>query len=76
MATGKSDNVPTSYGLLLFPQFEVLDAAGPIEALNMLSYGLDHQEIKLAVIAETLDPVSPGAIPPSTTSLQFNGQQK
>lgn len=67
---------PISYGLLLFPQFEVLDAAGPIETLNVLSFQLDHQEIELSVIAETLDPVGPGAVPPDTKSLQFNGQQK
>lgn len=67
---------PLSYGLLLFPQFEVLDAAGPIETLNVLSFQLDHQEIKLSVIAESLDPVGPGAVPPDTKSLHFNGQQK
>lgn len=76
MATAQNDKVPTSYGLLLFPQFEVLDATGPIEALNVLSFQLNHQEIKLSVIAETLGPVGPGPILPATTSVQFNGQQK
>ena len=66
---------PISYGLLLFPQFEVLDAQGPIETLNVLSQQLDHQDIKLGVIAQSLDPVNPGPIPPNKASVQFNGQQ-
>ena len=68
-------NVPLSYGLLLFPNFEVLDATGPIEVLNVLSFYFDHQEIKLSVIAQTLDPVSPGPVPPATKSVHFTGQQ-
>ena len=70
-----NSSVPLSYGLLLFPQFEVLDAAGPIEALNALSYYFDHQEIKLSVIAQTMEPVSPGPVPPNKTSQHFTGQQ-
>lgn len=70
-----TDSVPKSYGLLLFPQFEVLDAAGPIEALNAFSYYMDHQEISLSVIAQTMDPVSPGPIAPEKKSLHFTGQQ-
>lgn len=67
--------LPLQYGLLLFPNFEVLDAAGPIEVLNVLSFYMDHQDIKLAVIAETMDLVSPGPIAPQTHSAQFVGQQ-
>lgn len=52
-------DVPRSYGLLLFPQFEVLDAAGPIEVLNALSNYFEHDEIKLSVIAPSKDHVSP-----------------
>ena len=74
MATNESSAGPLSYGLLLFPQFEVLDAAGPIEALNVLSFYLEY-DTKLSVIAETLDPVNPGPIAPATVAANFNGQQ-
>jgi transcriptional regulator GlxA family with amidase domain len=74
MANDQKD-VPLQYGLLLFPNFEVLDAAGPIEVLNVLSFYFDHQEINLSVIAQTMDPVSPGPIPPQTKSAHFTGQQ-
>ncbi len=72
----ESSKVPKSYGLLLFPGFEVLDAAGPIEALNVLSFFFNHDEIKLSVIAQTMDPVNPGPIAPATNGINFNGQQK
>ena len=68
-------NTPLSYGLLLFPNFEVLDAAGPIEVLNVLSFYFGLDDIKLSVIAQTLDPVSPGPIPPATNGVNFTGQQ-
>ena len=71
----ESTFIPTSYGLLLFPGFEVLDAAGPIEALNVLSLHLNHQEIKLSVIARTIYPVSPGPFSPNQASSHFTGQQ-
>ena len=71
---GSSDK-PLSYGLLLFPQFEVLDAAGPIEALNVLSFYMNQQDMKLSVIAQTMNPVSVGPIPPNTTGQKFTGQQ-
>ena len=72
MASSQSSSVPTSYGLLLFPGFEVLDAAGPIEALNVLSVYFDHPELKLSVIAQTMDPVTPG----KESTKQWTGQQK
>lgn len=59
---------PKSYGLLLFPAFEVLDAAGPIEILNSLSYHMSFQDISLSVIAPTHDLVSPA---PLQTSQPF-----
>lgn len=73
MATSKDK--PISYGLVLFPQFEVLDAAGPIEALNVIAFYLEKHDIKLSVIAKTLDAVNPGPVAPATTSVHFNGQQ-
>lgn len=70
-----STNSPRSYGIVLFPQFEVLDAAGPLEILNMLAFLSQNDEMKLSVIAQTLDPVNPGPIAPATLSANFNGQQ-
>ena len=75
MATSHPKNRPLSYGVLLFPQFEVLDAAGPLEALNVLSAFLKDEDIKLSVIAETMAPVHPGSISPDHSTRNFNGQQ-
>ncbi|KAF2154522.1 class I glutamine amidotransferase-like protein [Myriangium duriaei CBS 260.36] len=76
---------PRSYGLVLFPQFEVLDVAGPLEALNCLTRinaegyeGVTQdeiEEIKLSVIACDKNPVNPGPITPEKTSVNFAGQQ-
>ncbi len=68
-------HIPKSYGLLLFPQFEVLDAAGPIEILNVLSFYLDHQEIKLSVIAPTKELVTPAPVSPGGARQHFLGSQ-
>jgi putative intracellular protease/amidase len=56
---------PLSYALLLFPQFEVLDVFGPLEALNTLIRipTFPHSStLSLSIIAKTLDPVSCGPI--------------
>jgi putative intracellular protease/amidase len=56
---------PTRYGLLLFPQWEVLDVFGPIEALNTLPR-LDtfplKDELDMAIIAESMEPMTSGPI--------------
>ncbi|KAH8673369.1 DJ-1/PfpI family protein [Xylariales sp. PMI_506] len=46
---------PKSFGLLLYPGFEALDAFGPMEVLNDLSR---EKEMTLSIIAATRDPVS------------------
>lgn len=61
----RSSEVPLRYGLLLFPQWELLDAAGPVEALNCLAHSADFpyvSDLDFCVIAETLDPVPTGAL--------------
>lgn len=61
----RSAEVPLRYGLLLFPQWELLDAAGPIEALNSLSHNAKFpyvSDLDFCIIAETLDPVTTGAL--------------
>ena len=50
-----STNPPQSYGFLVFPGFQALDAFGPLDALNNLSI---HSKMNLSIISSTLDPVS------------------
>lgn len=66
---------PRSYGLLLFPGFEVLDAAGPMELLNCLSQDPDIPELELSVIASTLDPVTPAFGSSSASGYGFQSKQ-
>ena len=58
---------PTKFGLLLYPGFEVLDVFGPLEALNVISRKdflkispVYIENVSLSIIAETMEPVSPG----------------
>lgn len=60
-------------GLLLFPGFEVLDMAGPIECLNVLTVH-KGKNLQLHVVAATMDPVTPDNIKPGVSS-SFAGQQ-
>lgn len=60
---------PLSYGVLLYPQFEVLDIAGPIEALNTLARmpdqdGISFGGMTFCYIAKTMEAVTPGPSPP------------
>ena len=71
-----------SYGILLYPCFELLDIAGPLEILNMLSALPDHGGMSLSIIARTMESVSP-YLPPSTENASqptlrphFHGQQR
>ncbi|KAI1843953.1 hypothetical protein JX266_009819 [Neoarthrinium moseri] len=50
-----NSDLPKSFGLLVYPGFEALDAFGPMEVVNTLSCTHD---MTLAVIAATRDPVS------------------
>jgi putative intracellular protease/amidase len=62
-----SQSLPTKFGLLLYPGFEVLDVFGPLEALNVISRkefewigGPYIPNITLSIITttKTLEPVS------------------
>lgn len=62
-----ADKTPTKFGLLLYPGFEVLDVFGPLEALNVISREdflkispVYIKNVSLSIIAETMEPVSPG----------------
>ncbi|KAF7162610.1 hypothetical protein CNMCM5623_007835 [Aspergillus felis] len=52
---------PTSFGLALYPGFEVLDVFGPLEALNTFSrpeFRSQYANFSLSVLSTSLDPVS------------------
>ncbi|KAJ4323251.1 hypothetical protein N0V94_001995 [Neodidymelliopsis sp. IMI 364377] len=48
-------SLPRTYGIVLFRMFDLLDVHGPIEILQFLS---GMYRIDIALIAETMDPVS------------------
>lgn len=54
-------NFPKSIGIVLYPGFEVLDAAGPIEALNCLAFSPGDKDLTFSIISRDLAPVAPGA---------------
>jgi len=56
-----ANSLPSKIGVIIFPGFHLLDYAGPLDALNILS--ADHP-LMLCTIAATLDPV------PTQNSLQ------
>jgi len=58
--------VPTRFGYVLFPGFEVLDVFGPLEALNLLPL---QYAINLTLIADTLSPVTNLGISPTSNPL-------
>lgn len=74
-SSSKASSFPKSFGVLLYPQFEVLDVAAPIEALNVLARLEGYEDMRLSIISKTLDPVSVGPIAPDTKSLGFAGTQ-
>lgn len=66
---------PKSFGLLLYPQFEVLDMAGPMETLNCLAQKKGFVDMTLSIISRSLDPVSPGINSKAEASSQFAAKQ-
>ncbi|KAJ4148386.1 hypothetical protein LMH87_002859 [Akanthomyces muscarius] len=61
---------PTSYGVLLYPGFEVLDVAGPIECLNTLTDQLTDQKLTLSIIGRPVDGASQVPAPVSPANPQ------
>lgn len=52
---------PVHYGVVLYPGFQLLDVAGPLDILNLLS---QNHDLKLSILSNTLEPVTtlqPGA---------------
>ena len=50
--------VPTRFGIVIFPAFQAMDVFGALDSLNVLSW--TYPSHRLAVIADTLEPVSTG----------------
>lgn len=64
---------PLHYHIPLFPAFQLLDVAGPLDILTLGSlYEQDMGDLTLTVSAETLDPVSIKAIPPANANYHFD----
>ncbi|EXJ70078.1 uncharacterized protein A1O5_07151 [Cladophialophora psammophila CBS 110553] len=65
---------PVHYLLPIFPGFQLLDLAGPLDILNILSAQLDPDKypLSLTFIAETLDPVPVKPIPPKSANWTFD----
>ncbi|KAJ5170591.1 uncharacterized protein N7500_003374 [Penicillium coprophilum] len=63
---------PLHYHLPLFPGFQLLDVAAPLDILNIRTQYPDTSRITLTVSAATLDPVSVKPIPPSKAEWRFD----
>jgi len=66
--TSPNPKPPTKIGVILFPGFQLLDVAGPIDALNILSM---TRTLHLSILAATLDPVSTRHHATATTGSDF-----
>ncbi|OQD64573.1 hypothetical protein PENPOL_c007G01063 [Penicillium polonicum] len=63
---------PLHYHLPLFPGFQLLDVAAPLDILNIRTQYPDTSAITLTVSAATLDPVSVKPIPPAKAKWLFD----
>jgi putative intracellular protease/amidase len=66
---------PIHYVLPIFPGFQLLDLAGPLDILNLLSTAhLDPEKhpLSLTFIAESLEPVPVKPIPPKSANWTFD----
>ncbi|KAF2226841.1 DJ-1/PfpI family protein [Elsinoe ampelina] len=64
-----SPQKPLHISLLLFPAFQALDAFGPLDALNILSY---TTPLHLSILAPTLHPVSTKPLTPNLVGSNFS----
>lgn len=63
---------PLNYLLVLFPGYQLLDLAGPLDILNLLSLRQTETPITLTLISDTLDPVPSKPIPPKSGKWSFD----
>lgn len=71
----ETESRPRSYGLLLFPGFEVLDATGPTELLNCLSQHSAAPELQMSVISSNMEPVTPAFGAKTSAGYKFQDMQ-
>lgn len=70
-----SSSPPVHYLLPIFPGFQLLDLAGPLDILNLLSLNNERSsKISLTFISETLDPVPVKPIVPKDAKWTFDLQ--
>ncbi|EXJ91541.1 hypothetical protein A1O3_00089 [Capronia epimyces CBS 606.96] len=65
---------PTQYVLAIFPGFQLLDLAGPLDILNELSESSENSQLSLTIVAETSDPVPVKPIALSSANWTFDLQ--
>ncbi|KEF54744.1 uncharacterized protein A1O9_09186 [Exophiala aquamarina CBS 119918] len=65
---------PAHYLLAIFPGYQLLDLAGPLDILNILSLVKADLPLTLTIIAESLEPVPSKPIPPSSANWTFDLQ--
>lgn len=59
----QNSKLPTHFALVVFPQFEVLDAFGPTEVLHCLGHPMVYpgsSNITLSIVGPSLTPISTG----------------
>lgn len=56
-AAASSDSQPTKFAVALFPGFQLLDVAGPLDVLNILAQTHPHS---LYILSSSLEPVHAG----------------
>ncbi|CBX93344.1 predicted protein [Plenodomus lingam JN3] len=65
-------DLPTRYGLVLFPQFQALDVFGPMDVLNTIDMHFsNYTNMNLTILAKTLDPVTTARQGPQGTIGRF-----
>lgn len=58
-----ASHLPTHFALVVFPNFEVLDAFGPTEVIHGIGHPMvnpNGPNIKLSIVGPSLEPVSTG----------------
>ena len=65
---------PVHYLVPIFPGFQLLDLAGPLDILNLHSILSGNTELSLNFIAESLDPVPSKPIVPKSANWSFDLQ--
>ena len=63
---------PSTVYIALFPCFQFMDLAGPIDILNILSFPPWAPDISLKFVSDSLEPVPTKAIPPKNADYTYD----